>query len=306
MLALLSPISLLGAAHRTNAAETLRVMTFNIWGGGQSGDQPLEQTINVIQAARADLVGIQESHAEGRGGMKIDSARAIAEKLSWHHFDQGDEDTCLISRYKIVNHTPKKWGAAVAMPSGRRVWLFNAHFMHTPYQPYQLLKIPYNDAPFITTAVEAVLEARKARGDQVAALIKEIEDVRREGTPIFVTGDFNEPSDLDWTLAVSHAKCCPIPVAWPSTLALTEAGFTDAYRAANPDPLDSPGHTWTPMTKEDDPADRHDRIDFVFFSGRNVRVEKAEVVGERPARADIVVTPYPSDHRAVVATVVVE
>jgi exodeoxyribonuclease III len=37
-----------------------------------------------------------------------------------------------------------------------------------------------------------------------------------------------------------------------------------------------------------------------------VRVEKAEVVGERPERADIVVTPYPSDHRAVVATVVIE
>ena len=306
MLALLSPISLLGAAHRTNAAETLRVMTFNIWGGGQSGNQPLEQTINVIQAARADLVGIQESHAEGRDGMKIDSARAIAEKLSWHHFDQGDEDTCLISRYKIVNHTPKKWGAAVALPSGRRVWLFNAHFMHTPYQPYQLLKIPYNDAPFITTAVEAVREARKARGHQVARMLKEVESVRDDMTPIVVTGDFNEPSCHDWTDAASHARCCPLAVPWPTTTALHDAGFVDAYREARPDPRKWPGHTWTPTTAEDDPADRHDRIDFVFVGGRNVRVEKAEVVGERPDRADIVVIPYPSDHRAVVATVVVE
>ncbi|MEX2307946.1 MAG: endonuclease/exonuclease/phosphatase family protein [Pirellulales bacterium] len=299
-------LGLFNSPIRVDAAETLRVMTFNIWGGGESGNQPMNQTIKVIQAAQADLVGIQESHGEERNGKKQDAARAIAEKLSWHHFDQGDEGTGVISRYSIVNHTPKKWGVEVELPSGRRVWLFNVHFMHTPYQPYQLLKIPYNDAPFITTAVEAVLEARKARGHQVARLLKEVEGVRNHGTPIFVTGDFNEPSSQDWTDAVSHANCCPLSVPWPTTVALHEAGFVDAYREAHPDPLKKPGYTWTPITAEDDPADRHDRIDFVFVGGPHVRVEKAEVVGERPERADIIVTPYPSDHRGVVATVVID
>ena len=44
--------------------------------------------------------------------------------------------------------------------------LTHAHLMHAPYQPYQLLNIPYADAPFIKTAGEAVAEARKARGAQ--------------------------------------------------------------------------------------------------------------------------------------------
>jgi hypothetical protein len=66
-----------------------------------------------------------------------------------------------MSRYKIVGQTPRKWGVQLELPSGRRVWVFNAHFSHAPYQPYQLLSIPYADAPFITTAEEAVSEARK-------------------------------------------------------------------------------------------------------------------------------------------------
>jgi endonuclease/exonuclease/phosphatase (EEP) superfamily protein YafD len=47
--------------------------------------------------------------------------------------------------------------------------------------------------------------------------------------------------------------------------------------------------------------DRHDRIDFVFVRGATVKT--VEVVGESKDRADVVVSPYPSDHRAMVAEV---
>jgi exodeoxyribonuclease III len=288
------------------AAETLRVMSFNIWGGGEWGKQPLDQTVKVIQAGKADLVGIQESHGDEHKGKKPDAARAIAEKLSWQHFDQGDEDRGIISRYKIVERTPKKWGVAVELPSGRRVWLFNVHFAHTPYQPYQLLNIPYNDAPFITTDDEAIREARKAREADVKSMLDEVKRVRDEKSIAFVVGDFNEPSGLDWTDALVRAGKCPVAVDWPSIRAVQDAGFVDAYRQARPDPLRWPGFTWTPTTAEDDPKDRHDRIDFVLVAGPHVRVDEAHVVGERSERADIVVTPFPSDHRAVVATITIE
>jgi exonuclease III len=85
-----------------------------------------------------------------------------------------------------------------------------------------------------------------------------------------------------------------------------DAGFVDTYRKARPDPQKWPGYTWTPTTAEDDPKDRHDRIDFVLVRGAHARVVNAEIVGERPERADIIVTPYPSDHRAVVATIRLE
>lgn len=292
-----------GAVSKAAEPETIRVMSFNIWVGGESGKQPLDQTAEVIRAARADIVGIQEGSGAERNGKRPDNARVIAEKLGWNYISQGDGDTSIMSRFKIVDHTPKKWGAKLELPSGRHVWLFNAHFSHAPYQPYQLLNIPYADAPFIKTSEEAVSEAKKARAHQVASMLAEIDAVRDPAATIFVTGDFNEPSPEDWTEAVCRDGRCLVVVKWPTADAILQTGFVDAFRKAHPDPLKTPGYTWTPLTDAGDPKDRHDRIDFVLVKGRDARVEKAEIVGERAEHADIVVTPYPSDHRGVVATV---
>jgi exodeoxyribonuclease-3 len=191
----------------------------------------------------------------------------------------------------------------IRLPSGSTVRFFNVHLMHTPYQPYQLLKIPYGNEPFIQTAEQAVSEARRARGDQVKELTMELDSAMGREDPIFLTGDLNEPSHLDWTMRAAQAGRCPMAVPYPSTKLVTDTGLRDAYRAVFPDEVARPGWTWTPLTAPTDPKDRHDRIDFVFFAGRGVQVNRCEVVGESTSAADIVVQPYPSDHRAVVATV---
>ncbi len=134
-------------------------------------------------------------------------------------------------------------------------------------------------------------------------LLGELRPVLASGSPVFLTGDFNEPSHLDWTPRAAAAGICPVAVEYPSTRAVVEAGMRDAYRAVFPDEVRYPGRTWTPITRLDDPKDRHDRIDFVFVDGAGVDVKSCEVVGESPEFSDIVVQPYPSDHRAVVATV---
>jgi hypothetical protein len=66
--------------------------------------------------------------------------------------------------------------------------------------------------------------------------------------------------------------------------------------------MENPGYTWTPIMKADDPKTHHDRIDFVYFKGKGVKVTEAKIIGENKGNADIVVAPYPSDHRAAVAT----
>jgi exodeoxyribonuclease-3 len=283
------------------ADRSLRVMSFNLWHGGDAGKQPLERTIAVIKAARADIVGMQETHGYApSGGPRPDRAAEIAKQLGWHYLDQGGR-TGVISRFKIVDSTPRKWGVKVELSGGKHVWHFNAHLAHAPYQPYQLLNIPYAGAPFLKTAEEAVQAAKDARGGQVARMLAEVKAILEDGAPVFVTGDFNEPSHLDWTPEVHAAGLCPVPVVWPSTEAVVAAGFVDAYRAVHPNPVKQRGITWTPTTKVDDPKDRHDRIDFVFVHGSHVKIRSAEVVGEAKEFADIVVERYPSDHRAVVA-----
>ncbi len=284
-----------------NAAQTLRVMTFNIWVGGESGKQPLAQTAEVIRAAKADVVGLQETHGQMKDGRRPDNGRKVAEMLGWHYFDQG-ERTGILSRFPLVTNTPRRWGVSVRLAGGT-IHLFNAHLAHAPYQPYQLLRIPYANAPFITTAAEAVRAAQQARGAQIDSLLHDLRPALSNGGPVFVTGDWNEPSHLDWTPRAARAGIAPMTVAYPSTRRMIDVGLRDAFRVVHPDEVARPGRTWTPITSPTDPKDRHDRIDFIFFAGQQVQATRCEVVGEDAQFADIVVTPYPSDHRAVVATV---
>lgn len=71
--------------------------------------------------------------------------------------------------------------------------------------------------------------------------------------PLLLVGDFNTPSHQDWieetklnfkiflnqkiSLRQSHYGRV---IEWPTTKILTEAGFTDTFRALN-DPIEEPG-----------------------------------------------------------------
>ena len=303
-LALLATVS--GPVDRARS-ETVRVMTFNLWHGGDAGKQSLEQTAAVIRASRADIVGLQETHGLApEGERRPNRAKELATSLGWHYLDQGGR-TGIISRYRIANATPKQWGAQLTLSSGRPFYVFNVHLAASPYQPYQLVQIPYGDADFISTEDEAVKAAIETRGTKVAEMLAELKASVPDDAPVAITGDFNEPSHLDWTASAVKHDCCPLEVCWPSTHAVALAGFSDAYRSVHPNPVERRGLTWTPTTQINDPDDRHDRIDFVFVGHLehcDARLNDAKTIGESDEFADIVVTPFPSDHRAVVAEIV--
>jgi sialidase-1 len=293
-----------GRSDTAATTDTVRVMTYNLWIGGESGGQPLTQSALVIQAAQADIVGIQESSGEQRSdGSRPDNAAEIARMLGWHHVDQGS-GRAVLSRFPITELTPGRQGAIVALPSGRPLYVFNVHLPASPYQPYQLLRIPYRNAPFLDTTEELVAAAHAARGDGVTALLRELSPRIKAGDSVVLTGDFNEPSHEDWIPAAVDAGLAPLAVPYPTTRRIHGAGMVDAYRALYPNPVSHPGWTWTPITSEDDPKDRHDRIDMIF-TGPGIVTASAAIVGERAERADIVVRPYPSDHRALVAEVLI-
>ncbi len=282
----------------TNATEPIsfRLMTFNILHGGVERGQPLSQTARAIKLA--DVVGLQETHNQ-----EIDHSVELARLLGWHHFQQGG-NTAVLSRYKITGHTPAKCGVYIELSSDLIICLFNVHFPASPYQPYQLLGIPYgDDDPFIKTEQEAIDWANRSRGSQLGQMLKELELVRERGIPVFVTGDFNEPSHLDWTERAAAAGVHPLKVDYPAARSVAEHGLIDAYRQQFPDELARSGFTWTPLTQPSDKDDHHDRIDFVFVDKRFAAIKNCEVVGEAADSADLVVDPWPSDHRAVLSTI---
>jgi endonuclease/exonuclease/phosphatase family metal-dependent hydrolase len=299
--------------HMASAETTLTVMSFNIYGGGANDDKPVDETVAAIKAAGADIIGVQETRLEGDPCTADDCppagpsvTKALAEALGYHYYEQAKANDALwanaiLSRYPIGAATPNDTGVAIDV-DGRKIYAFNIHLDDSPYQPYQLLDIEYGDAPFIKTEAEAVKFAQETRGPALELLFADLEAA--EGADAtFVFGDFNEPSFRDWTEAAAKAGHQPIAVRWPTTFAIEGKGFVDAFRVANSDEVAVPAYTWTPTSAPDDPEDHHDRIDFVFARGAGLTVKDAKIVGEKAPEAGIVVTPWPSDHRAVVSTV---
>ena len=260
--------------------------------------QPLSQTAKVIQSAQADIVGIQETRSP-RG----DKLEELAKLLGWNH-DMG-KGSQILTRYEILESLNS--GVKIKLDSGKEAYVFNLHLPSHPYQPYQLLGIRpkwhkhTNDITFIKTEAEAIEWAKKARGRELSKLLRLIRTIPDKQAPIFVVGDFNEPSHLDWTERAASAARHPIKVEYPNSLAMIKAGFTDAYRAIYRDEMKHPGYTWSSFYKFDDPTTHHDRIDFVYFKGKGIKLNEVKIVGENQKDADIVISPYPSDHRAVVA-----
>ena len=234
-------------------------------------------------------------------------AEKLAKALGFHYYDQAKTNPALwanaiISRYPIGKPTDNDLGAEIDV-NGRKVYAFNIHLTDFPYQPYQLLGIDYGPAPFLKTADEAVAAATKARGPALDLAMKDMKQA--EGADaVFLFGDFNEPSYRDWTDAAVKAGNQPMAVKYPSALRIEQdAGMTDLLRAAYPDEVAKPAFTWTPTSEPTAKDDHHDRIDYVFGRSPKLETLSVSIVGEKKPEADIVVTPWPSDHRAVVAKV---
>lgn len=250
--------------------------------------------------------------------------------------------------------------------STRFMYLFNCHLYYFPYQPFQLLKIPYGDQPFFDTAEEAVESCLVTRGKEMEAVLGEIRKVaeQEKDVSIFLTGDFNEPSHLDWTPLSVLAGLQPISVEWPMTEMAYKAGLVDLWRAYRPHTssgtgssptspngssnwlfsslingttsngqvntmngddtcserdkaeravIERPGMTWTVLKPELDETDHYDRIDFIFGLNREsspialkeIAVKFGEELSRSGEKNDKVFKPWPSDHRAVIATVIV-
>ena len=189
--------------------------------------------------------------------------------------------------------------------------MFNTHLWHYPYVPYQLLNVEFFEGEAIDPNAadaeeQAILSARIGHETEVNKVLWDIKNILHFEETVFLTGDFNEPSHLDWTEAAAQAGLYPLKVAYPTSMEVTKTGLKDTFREFYPDPVAVPGFTWPAGTYPDSPnssiSDPADRIDFVYFAGKGVKVKNVQRLGEDPETSDIAFPEYPSDHRAVLAT----
>ncbi len=266
-------------------------MTLNIWRGGEAAAadpaRSRRWTAAALRAARADVVAVQETDAR---------TPAYADELGLRWCRQGPR-TGVPSALGITRVRPDGH-VTVRLPSGRDLHVLNVHLPPAPYQPYQLAGIPYEGGRRIHTAAEAIDEALRARGEETARIVTALRRLVAGDAAVVLTGDFNEPSHLDWTARAADAGVHALEVAWPASTTLAAIGMTDAYRRVFPDEVRRRGDTWTARPRRREVADRIDRI---YYAGPITPIAAA-VVGEDAEHADVVVTPWPSDHRGVVVT----
>lgn len=312
LLALMFTAVLGFSARAEQGATELTVMSFNVWGGGANEGKDVAETAAVIRETGADIIGIQETKPEPDvcdaddcvpTGPSI--AKDLAKALGFFYYEQTKANPALwanaiLSRHPIGKATANDLGVEIDV-NGRKVHAFNIHLTDYPYQPYQLLGIDYGPAPFLKTADEAVKAASTARGPAVDLLMNELKEAEASDA-VLLFGDLNEPSYRDWSEAAVKSGRHPMVVKYPTAVRIEQqGGFTDLMRAAHPDEVAKPAFTWTPMTEASDPDDHHDRIDYIFARAPKLETLSVSIVGEKAPEADIVVTPWPSDHRAVVA-----
>jgi endonuclease/exonuclease/phosphatase family metal-dependent hydrolase len=286
----------------TAAPVTVKVMTLNIFYGGDEWNlengqwcvdpagcpETMAHVVSAIEAADPDIVGLQEGTA---------NECVIADMLGWFC----EPRLQLISRFPLVDPPGANGAYSLAeVAAGRFVAISNVHLPSDPYGPYWVR----DGEP-----LDAVLDLeRTTRLPAIQRQLDVLPGLAGAGVPVFLTGDFNSPSHLDWTPAVDAVREeVRYPVAWPVSAALADGGFRDSYREVHPDPVAVPGFTWTPPeTLESVPDEVHDRIDWVLVQGPAETVD-TKLVGETGGPdVDVEREPYPTDHRGVVSTFLVE
>ncbi|XWX01418.1 hypothetical protein V2A60_009446 [Cordyceps javanica] len=273
--------------------DKLKVTTMNIWVGGAFVHNSHYKLVSYLADTNSDVIGLQETVKPGDAGTRLANA------LGYYHHDKGDR--AILSRYPIVENLESNYAAdAVRIQldgADSEIIFYTAHLGYTPYGPY--------DFCFSNMTAEQVTkrEADSGRTPQImdisAAIAKLVPNADK--VPVFLTGDLNAPSHLDWVNGTKSQHCGVASYDWPTSRYPVEAGLKDTFRELYPDPAENPGNTWSPVhpASEEPP----DRIDFIYYGGNGVKPlwSIANIVGSNKPVPDQWNNDWPTDHKSVEA-----
>ena len=283
--------------YTTASKMKITVMSLNMWQwylAIHHGTEKSAQFIaDAVLAAGADVTGIQESNA--------DMVRAAASLLGYHVNVKQGTDLSLISKYPIIELNEQNDYYLIELEPGKAVTVCNVHLSHEPYGPYDIAD---------GMSAEEVMEREHLyHMKEMNSTFRKLPALASQNMPVFLTGDFNVASHLDWTeerKEIHYGQA----VEWPVSKRLEELGLLDSFRVMYPDPVAVPGITWAIEGTEMRDPEVYDRIDFVYAGGPATTVD-SKVVGEKkaegvqPCPSHLPLKTWLSDHRAVASTFLV-
>ena len=270
--------------------QTFRVMNWNIWHGGRKDGEDIgpQRVIDIIKEANPDILAMQETYQSGE---------IISEGLGYHLLARGEapyDNISIHSKYPILEDISvfeyfKCAGALIELPDQTQIAFYS---IWLPYTNGDIWEPEVRE----NTTVEYLLEACQPSADDLASIYAAIEerlaDEAYADVPIVIAGDFNSMSHLDYT--EDHIDQFHYVVNWATSHVLTDQGFTDAYRQANPTVQRYEDATWSPRFGREETE--QERIDYIYYNTPEWTVDSCIVIDEHPAQEQ-----FPSDHAALLS-----
>lgn len=329
-------IAVLSLCWACGKRQNVRFLQLNVWQEGTVVRGGYDALVDELARTDADFVMFSEvrNYRETRFCDRITASLKEKGKTyySFYSYDSG-----LLSKYPLIDSAtvfPENGDHGsiyklVADMNGQEVAVYTAHLDYRNCAYYDVrgydgdnwakLEIPLTDP-------DSIMRKNVAswRDDAIRLFLEDAAKERDRGRLVFLGGDFNEPSHLDWTEATKDsADHQGLVIPWTVTSLLEQGGYQDAFRTFYPDPVKYPGYTYPADCRDVNidkllwapEADERERIDFIFYYPSE-RLSLSDVTlygpqgcvrrGERMPEysADRFVAPlgiWPTDHKGVIA-----
>ena len=264
------------------ANNEIKVLEWNIWHGGRryGKNVGVARVIDIIKTSDADIIALIETYGSGE---------EIADSLGYH-FYLISSNLSIMSRYPI-KETIKAFrrfnfgGVKLDLGNGKELVLLDT-WLH--YLPDYTSDIDNGKK----SSKQLIKKEGKTRHKEVKKILKAMNTyiANSDNTPVIMLGDFNVGSHLDWTEQTKEIHKGYV-VQWPVSKEMEKYGFIDSYREINTNPLTHPGITWSPQMNMDINKSTKDRIDFIYYKGRDIKAISSRII-------DTYRLAFPSDHAA--------
>lgn len=238
----------------------LKILNANVCDCGQEHENSLKLLYEVSKSM--DIIALQEAHTYCDDPDR-DIGEDLAKSLKMNYEHSKPVGTSLLSRFPLDH-------GRIRLNSKKELVYKNIHLTDDPYEPFEITGIKYSTRQSrIESPEEAEESSKKTRSKELKKFmnIEVLKDM-----PCIVSGDFNEPSHLDWTHRAARDALVPFPVRWYCSTWLESKGFQDVYRYVRPDEVSYPGFTWgaygydkwSAMAKKG--MIRKERVDFIYVT----------------------------------------